>query len=165
MQIVLADGSLVNANNNEHPDLFRALKGGSNNFGIVTRFDLHTYPQGDFWGGFITYPGSTVPQQLAAFAGFMQAEKNDPYAEVIFIIGYLDAYKSIIALNGLYYTKPIANPPIFRAFTVIQPQLSSTTRISNNLDFVNEIEAGQAKSPRYVHHSYWIVVCSLETGC
>lgn len=32
-QVVLADGRLVNANADSHPDFFWALKGGANNFG------------------------------------------------------------------------------------------------------------------------------------
>lgn len=34
-QVVLADGSTVNANEYSHRDLFWALKGGSNNFGTI----------------------------------------------------------------------------------------------------------------------------------
>lgn len=36
-EVVLADGSIVEANATTNSDLFRALKGGSNNFGIVSR--------------------------------------------------------------------------------------------------------------------------------
>ncbi|KAL4804945.1 hypothetical protein BDV18DRAFT_161344 [Aspergillus unguis] len=43
-EIILADGRIVNANLTENPDLYQALKGGGSNFGIVTRFDLKTYP-------------------------------------------------------------------------------------------------------------------------
>ncbi|KAK6339668.1 hypothetical protein TWF718_009064 [Orbilia javanica] len=43
-QVVLANGWVVNANANANADLFRALKGGSSNFGIVTRIDLYTWP-------------------------------------------------------------------------------------------------------------------------
>ncbi|KAJ5785135.1 uncharacterized protein N7503_010347 [Penicillium pulvis] len=43
-QVLLADGRLVNANEKENVDLYRALKGGGSNFGIVTRFDLETHP-------------------------------------------------------------------------------------------------------------------------
>ncbi|KAJ5914076.1 6-hydroxy-D-nicotine oxidase [Penicillium tannophilum] len=43
-EVLLADGRLVNANAKEHADLYRALKGGGSNFGIVTRFDLETHP-------------------------------------------------------------------------------------------------------------------------
>lgn len=45
-EVVLASGDIVNANAHENPDLWFALKGGSNNFGVVTRFDLRTFKQG-----------------------------------------------------------------------------------------------------------------------
>ena len=148
MEVVLADGSIVNANNLQRPDLFRALKGGSNNFGIVTRFDLKTYPQGHLWGGFIAYPSSTIPQQLSAFQSFMQSAKSDPYAEIICAIGYVGVFKSVVVSVGLHYTKPVVNPPIFQPFTAIQPQLNNTMRIGDNIDFVNEVESKQARNSR-----------------
>lgn len=46
MEVVLASGESVNANASHHADLFAALKGGQNNFGIVTRSDLRSFPQG-----------------------------------------------------------------------------------------------------------------------
>ena len=49
-QIALASGQLVNANATQNIDLYKALKGGSNNFGIVTRLDMRLFPQGKFWG-------------------------------------------------------------------------------------------------------------------
>ncbi|KAF2231357.1 FAD-binding domain-containing protein [Viridothelium virens] len=50
-EVVLADGQIVNANANSNPDLWTALKGGSGNFGIVTRFDMYTFAAKDLWGG------------------------------------------------------------------------------------------------------------------
>lgn len=41
--VVLRNGSRVVANVTSNPDLFWALKGGANNFGVVTRFTLRTY--------------------------------------------------------------------------------------------------------------------------
>lgn len=43
-QVVLTNGSIVNANNSTNADLWRALKGGGSNFGIVTRYDLEALP-------------------------------------------------------------------------------------------------------------------------
>lgn len=38
-EVVLGDGSIINANAKKNSDLFRSLKGGSGNFGFITRVD------------------------------------------------------------------------------------------------------------------------------
>ncbi|PSK40038.1 hypothetical protein B9Z65_7978 [Elsinoe australis] len=42
--VVLGNGTLVTADATSHPDLFWALKGGANNFGLVIRFVFRTLP-------------------------------------------------------------------------------------------------------------------------
>ena len=44
IEVVLANATIVNANATSNPDLFAALKGGGNNFGIVTAYTLETHP-------------------------------------------------------------------------------------------------------------------------
>ena len=48
-EVVLASGEVVSASLDENPDLFKALKGGSSNTGIVTRLDLTTFPLESLW--------------------------------------------------------------------------------------------------------------------
>lgn len=43
-EVVLGNSSVVNANATHNTDLYRALRGGGNNFGIITRLDLRTSP-------------------------------------------------------------------------------------------------------------------------
>ncbi|KAJ4174197.1 hypothetical protein NW754_004612 [Fusarium falciforme] len=43
-EVALADGTVVNANSAENTDLYKALKGGGSNFGIITSVDLETQP-------------------------------------------------------------------------------------------------------------------------
>nr|XP_036577398.1 FAD binding domain-containing protein [Colletotrichum truncatum]KAF6784369.1 FAD binding domain-containing protein [Colletotrichum truncatum] len=52
-EVVLSDGSIVEATATENKDLFKALKGGGSNLGIVTRFDMRTFtvpPEGAYGG-------------------------------------------------------------------------------------------------------------------
>ncbi|KAF5010514.1 hypothetical protein FDECE_3331 [Fusarium decemcellulare] len=44
VKVVLADGRIVVANEEENHDLFWAIKGGSSQFGVVTEFTLRTFP-------------------------------------------------------------------------------------------------------------------------
>src|ERR1700760_2956089 len=45
--VVTANGQLIRANADEHPDLFWALKGGGGNFGVVTSVKYRLYPIAD----------------------------------------------------------------------------------------------------------------------
>ncbi|CAJ2502841.1 Uu.00g102350.m01.CDS01 [Anthostomella pinea] len=69
-EVVLADGTITNANESENPDLFRVLKGGSSNFGIVTRFDMKTFPAHDVYDGIVTFPPSSGDAVIDAFIDF-----------------------------------------------------------------------------------------------
>jgi len=46
VEIVTADGKMLRASEQEHQDLFWALKGGGGNFGVVTNFEFKLHPIG-----------------------------------------------------------------------------------------------------------------------
>ncbi|KAI1465215.1 FAD binding domain-containing protein [Daldinia caldariorum] len=48
-EVVLANGTVINANSTANSDLWRALKGGSSNYGIVTRYDIEAFPTRDLY--------------------------------------------------------------------------------------------------------------------
>ncbi|KAI1346811.1 FAD-binding domain-containing protein [Xylaria sp. FL0043] len=144
MQVVLANGTIINANATSNARLFRALKGGQNNFGIVTHFDVVTYPQPKFWGSAIQYPESADAAQLSAFTAFKKGP-YDPFSEIEQTFIYVGPQKTFISTNNLFYTKAGVNESNLRLFTDIQPQTANTARISQASDFAAEILEAQPK--------------------
>ena len=56
VEIVTADGRLITASADHHPDLFWAVRGGGGNFGVVTRFQFQLYPVETVLGGALFLP-------------------------------------------------------------------------------------------------------------
>ena len=66
-EIVLADGRLVRADRQQHPDLFWALRGGGGNFGVVTAFEFRLHPVGpQVWMNVPIYPLDRAQEVLGA---------------------------------------------------------------------------------------------------
>jgi len=98
VQVVLANGVIVNANANENRDLHRALKGGVNNFGIVTQFTVKAFPQTEFWGGMIY--GANIANEAGSIRWFERFANSsssswDPHAMTMFsLLSYVRVSRS-----------------------------------------------------------------------
>lgn len=105
-------------NNNSYPDIFFGLKGGLNNFGIVTNFKMRVVPQTLVYGGALLY----FPTQFEAIVKAMvefQAKNKDPKAQIFgfFIVAYGRFTLSLF----IFYDAPTAPAGIFDDFLVIAP--------------------------------------------
>ncbi|KAL8923655.1 MAG: hypothetical protein Q9172_003047 [Xanthocarpia lactea] len=136
-RVVLANGTAVNANSKDNSDLWFALKGGSNNFGVITRFDLNVFPLGKIWGGSIYNPIETLPAQVQAFVDLNNASNYDTNAAVINAYVYDSNISLWIVANTLVHKSEV-NPQVLRPFTDIEPKLGNTMRLSNVSDITSE---------------------------
>lgn len=81
--MVLPNGTLTTASATQNPDLFWAIKGGGNQFGIVYNWRLKTVPQtSQVYGGLRTYTADQIPAIVQAVADF-SAKSTDPKAQTI----------------------------------------------------------------------------------
>jgi FAD/FMN-containing dehydrogenase len=119
-EVVTAAGKVVRASATEHPDLFWALRGGSGNFGVVTRFEFRLHPVGpNLLSGLIVYPiseGKSVLQQYREFIAKAPEELSVwPVLRHAPPLPFLPTEvhgKAIIALGLLYAGAPKQGEPL-----------------------------------------------------
>jgi FAD/FMN-containing dehydrogenase len=69
--VVTADGTLVQASEREHEDLFWAIRGGGGNFGIVTSFEFGLAPVDTIYGGPMFFELSDAAAVLEWYRDFI----------------------------------------------------------------------------------------------
>jgi FAD/FMN-containing dehydrogenase len=97
-EIVLPNGDLVTANENDHSDLFWALRGGGGNFGVIASFTYQLHPLATtVIGGMILYPidqakevlqfyrqyADSSPDDLTVFAGLFNLPDGAPVVAIV----------------------------------------------------------------------------------
>ncbi|KAF8574997.1 FAD-binding domain-containing protein [Ramaria rubella] len=138
LDVVLVSGQLVTATvDNQYADLFRALKGGANRFGIVTRYEVfpvHTGTKNDktYFGGTIIYPASSIEAVLNATAHYVQSVQDPKAVLLTSLVNTVipGAVLPIIAVN-LFYIGPELPTSIFGEFLAI----NSTEQILSPLSY------------------------------
>jgi FAD/FMN-containing dehydrogenase len=96
-ELVTAEGEVVRATADQHPDLFWALRGGGGNFGVVTSFEYRLHPVSQVLGGLIIHPRdratdllkfyrsftTSAPDELAAYAALMHTPDGQPVVAIV----------------------------------------------------------------------------------
>jgi FAD/FMN-containing dehydrogenase len=79
-ELVLADGRIVHASAEQHPELLWALRGGGGNFGVVTWFTLRLRPVDRVYFHTAVYPLSDAARALAAYREYAETQGSDLHA-------------------------------------------------------------------------------------
>ncbi|KAF2648004.1 FAD-binding domain-containing protein [Lophiostoma macrostomum CBS 122681] len=150
-EVVTASGAIVTASSTSYPDLYWALRGGGNNFGIVTNFKLHTYAQGLMWGGQRIALNESFPAVLDAIHNFaITYSDQDPDAAQIVSFGYTEGCGALAAIQ-IEYAKPISNASVFNEINAI-PAVQSTTGIHTLSELTIMMNEGIVYGAR---ETYW----------
>ncbi|KAI5886875.1 FAD-binding domain-containing protein [Schizophyllum commune H4-8] len=120
-ELVKPNGEVILISEKSDSDLFFVLKGGYNNYGIVTRFTLKTYPQGKLWGGHAFYSPDLFDRFSDALYNFSE-NTADPKAS---LIGTYSSIKGkLLASIFMAYLGPSPPDGIFDEF-LDMPMLES----------------------------------------
>ncbi|KAK7752796.1 hypothetical protein SLS62_005348 [Diatrype stigma] len=152
-EVILADGSIVEASEKQNSDLFRGLRGGANNFGIVTRIDLKTFDQGPIWFGKIYSPLSTIDDQTRIFANTAAAENYDNNASFITGFGYSKSQDMAVIVNELAYTKPTENqtPSYYQEVLNLPSVFTSSSTLSATAVAQQAAQSVPSGAARYLY--------------
>ena len=74
-EIVTADGELLTVDDENHPDLFWAIRGGGGNFGVATRFRFRLHEVPSIVGGILMLPAT--PEVITAFLAEAEAAPDE----------------------------------------------------------------------------------------
>ena len=83
---MLADGRVVTASADEHPDLFWAIRGGGGNFGVVTSFLFRLHPVGTVYGGPMLWELDQAADAMRFYRDLISAAPEELNGWFVFLV-------------------------------------------------------------------------------
>ncbi|KAF2875657.1 hypothetical protein BDV95DRAFT_279578 [Massariosphaeria phaeospora] len=114
-KVVLGNATVVNANATSNPDLFVALKGGANNFGIITEFQIQAHTAHQMWYSLEAYAAADYKAVLNATIYAQTEMEKDPK------VGLFVNINPGALVIGKFYAEFSDKPAAFAAFDVVAP--------------------------------------------
>ncbi|HEX2105157.1 MAG TPA: FAD-binding oxidoreductase [Solirubrobacteraceae bacterium] len=112
LEVVTADGELVRADADHHPDLFWALRGGGGNFGVVTAIEFAVHPVDELYAGAMFFPFERSSEVLHAWSALLPTLPEE-----------------LMSWASLMHFPPIPDVPAFargRSFAVVMAAFLGT---------------------------------------
>jgi len=139
-EVALADGRVVHASADPpFDDLFTALKGGMNNFGVVTQIDFATVPlpKAEILGGSVVYDVRHAADVFRAFATISGAAQYDVHVSIVVGAIFNSTARAWTISSTPIYTLPETQPSVYEELFAI-PNITSSVMLVNLSTFSNE---------------------------
>jgi len=123
-EVVTADGRVVTASAEQHPDLFWAIRGGTGNFGIVTSLEFRLYPVRQVHAGIVYYGLDRAAEILRRYRDWTATIPNE-LSTAIVLTRIPGTEQRAVAVKVLYAgTRELADHLLKPLFEVAGPRLA-----------------------------------------
>lgn len=163
-EMVAADGRVVRASADEHPDLFWALRGGGGNLGVVTAFEFQLHEVGpELLAGQVIHRLDRAPEVLRAYRAYMEEAPDEVMAYAFFlrlppIEGFLEAYHGQVVLDLVVsYAGPVEEgQAALRPLRELGDPLADTTEPVAYTALQQSFDAGLPEGQRYFSKAHYL---------
>lgn len=100
-EVVLADGRIVTASRDERPELFRALRGGGGDFGVVTALEFRLYQVSSVWWGGAAFPIERAPATLARYRDWIAGAPDELSTAVVLLPAWPSTGRPAFVIRAL----------------------------------------------------------------
>ncbi|KAG1864797.1 FAD dependent oxidoreductase [Suillus subluteus] len=151
-ELVMPNDTVANITSSSSPDLFYGLRGGFNNFGVVTTVTMKTYTQSQVWGGLIVYGSNQWDAVNNATANFVSTVTN-PKACLYSTTDYASGVTVILTI--LFYNAPTPPDGIFDELLVISPSAKDISTRTYS-DLIQTLPVNASSGLRAMFH--WVPI-------
>lgn len=140
-EVVLGSGEIVQANQKQHPDLFKALKGGNTNLGIMTRADIAAFDSDGVWtaANYVSLNGPTANRTVMldkithAMVNLVKGNNEELDTEVQLLALYPAGAGLLgqVGVAGLTNSANVDSPPAAKEFIDLPNRVSFESEHSN----------------------------------
>jgi FAD/FMN-containing dehydrogenase len=125
-EIVTVSGTVLEASEERHAELFWALRGGGGNFGVVTRLDFRLQPVDEVLGGVLIWPFAAASEPLRVFRDVALVAPDDFSTQAV--LGHSTATGECMLAVVVCSTGPDEEPELLRRLRRVEGMQADEVR-------------------------------------
>jgi FAD/FMN-containing dehydrogenase len=130
-EVVLADGSIVTASEQENEDLFFGIRGGGGNFGIVTEFELRLYELGPIvLAGLALWPLDRAPEVVRGWRDYVDGAPDELATGCVVVAAPPEEFvpdhlkgQPVLGMAAMYVGDPEAGASAIQPLRDLRPEV------------------------------------------
>ncbi len=149
VEMVTAQGAVVNASEAENPELFWAMRGAGSNFGVVTRFRYRLHPLEGVVAGMVLHPRERAESLFAFYRDFLVGTPDE--LTTTFLLLNAPDGSQLAGVIAVYAGPPADAEPVLRPLRSFGPPIADLIQPMPYTTAQKMVDAAAPAGNRY----YW----------